>query len=169
MDRPFSCKSVLDRFQSAVINNPSVVDDHEPVAQILDIAEIMSRQQHRRALLPVHLLDEGPDAHFDRYVQSNCRLVQIDDLGIMQQGGGKIRTHALAKGELTCRQMHKLIHSEQFGERFQITFEGACGHLIDVLQQIQGFPDRNIPPQLCALAEYRSNALRVRHPLLVRI
>ena len=62
-----------------------MVDEHHPLAEHGDVGHIVRRQQHRHAALAVDPQQEVADVLLGDDVQANRRLVQVEDVGVVQQ------------------------------------------------------------------------------------
>ena len=76
-------------------NDPSVVDDHDVVGQLVGLLEVLGRQQHGDALAE-QFADGLPDPLPRRRVQPGRRLVQEQDRGTGHQGAGQVQPPAHA-------------------------------------------------------------------------
>ena len=88
---------------AAVKDDVAMVDDHGPLAEHLDVAGIVGGQKDGDLLLLVHLQDKVADALLDDDVEADGGLVEEEDLGPVEQGGGDLAAHALAQGQFTHR------------------------------------------------------------------
>src|SRR6478735_9038227 len=60
----------------------AVADDADPVARLLDLGQDVTRQEDRPALC-LRLADEVVERLLDEWVESRCRLVEDEQLGLM--------------------------------------------------------------------------------------
>ena len=73
-----------------------MVDDHDAAAELLDIVEIVSSEQHRGAEFTIDGAQKLADVILGYHVEADGRLIQKKQRGIMKQRGGEIAAHALA-------------------------------------------------------------------------
>ena len=93
------------------------------------------------------------DLVFGDHVEADGRLVEEQQRRIVQQRGGDIAAHAFAEGELAHRGVQVVADVQDVIEVFHARVEIALGDVVDSPQQFEGFDDRDVPPQLGALAE----------------
>lgn len=128
----------------------------------------MRGQQHSHAALAIDFGQELADALFGNHIQANRRLVEKQDRWIVQQCGGKIGAHALAKRKLAHRRRKKRPQIEQGGELSHILAKAVGRDAVDVAQQLERFDRRQIPPELRALAKHHADIAHMVDPLAVR-
>ena len=84
-----------------------MVHDRQPVAEVVGLLHVVGRQEDRLALLP-EPLDEVPQRPPGGRVETGRRLVEEDDLGVVDQGEGDRQALALAARQLpglsACRR-----------------------------------------------------------------
>jgi len=144
---------LLEHFDRAVVDERSVVDEHDAPAEALDVGEIVRREDDRRAALTVDLGDELANRLFGHDVQADRRLVQIDDDGVVHHGGGEVAAHALAQRKLPHRRVQKVAQFEQRGEGVEVAAVALGRHGVDRAEQLERFDERQIPVELAALPE----------------
>ena len=76
----------------------------------------MRGQEHGRALGAVDLLQEFADALLGNHVQADGGLVKEEQRRIVQERGGQVAAHALAKRKLAHRGVQILADVQDFGE-----------------------------------------------------
>ena len=81
----------------AVEEQHSAVDDHHPPAQSLDVGHVVAGEEHGGAVAPVVFGQEGANPALHGDVEADGRLVEKEDLGFVQEGGGDFAFHALAQ------------------------------------------------------------------------
>ena len=96
-DLPPSAKAIQQVGQPAVKEQPSVVDDQDPVAEPFDILEVVRREDDGRAVFAVDVADELADALFGDHVQADGRLVEKQQRGLMEHGRAEVGAHPLAQ------------------------------------------------------------------------
>ena len=83
----------------------------------------------------------------------------------MQERGREVTPHALTQRELTHRHVEQRSEIEQFREPLEVRAVPPLLHAIDVPQQIERLPERQIPPQLRSLAEHGADPQREMLPV----
>ena len=77
-----------------------MVDDDDALAERLDVGQVVRRQEHRRALLPVDLLQELAHVRLGDDVEADGGLVQEEQGRPVEQGRREVAAHPLAQREL---------------------------------------------------------------------
>ena len=80
-------------------------------------------------------------------------LIQEEYLRAVEQGSGQIAAHTLSQAELPDRrvQQARQVHDvNQFSARAAVLIGR---HPVDLTQEVKGICDREVPPELCALAK----------------
>lgn len=95
--------------QRTVFDDFSLVDNDDPLAQLLNVAQIMGGQDNGGPPLLVDFLNELSDRVFRLHIQADGGLVQKQDLGRVEHGGHQVATHPLAQGELPHRGVDKTV------------------------------------------------------------
>ena len=156
------------KFRKApVVAQPAVVDEHQPAADLLDVVHVVRGEQEGRALAPVDLLDKVADAALGHDVQADRRLVQEDDLGIVQQGDGDVCAHLLPEGELAHGLVQEAAHLQNLDEQVDVALVRLHRDLVHAPVQAEGVGHGQIPVELRALAEHDADMLGVLLALLV--
>ena len=154
--------------ERAVGQQAALADDDDALGQRLDVVHVVGRQQHGHALLAVEPPHEVAHRELRRRIEPDGRLVEEQDRGIVQQGGGELRAHALAERELAHRLVEQRLEP-QHGHELVAPAAIARGlDAVDVGQQIEAVDHRQVPPELGALAEHHADARHVAHAVLVR-
>ncbi len=128
----------------------------------------MGGEQNGHAARPIELLEELAHAVLGDHVQTDGRLVQVQHLRIVQQGCRQIATHALAERELPHRCIQELVQPEQLAKEPEIGPVASLRNAVDVAEQIERIPQRQVPPQLGALAEHDADPLRYSRATAMR-
>ena len=129
------------------------VDDEDAPAEALDVGEIVRGQQHGRSPLAVDPGQEVADLGLAHHVEADGGLVQVDDVGVVQERRGQLPPHALAQGELAYGHVQERRQVEELGEGGHVPGVTGARDPIDRAQQVEGVAQREVPPQLRALAE----------------
>ena len=128
----------------------------------------MGRQNHGRASLAVDPGDELANRLFGDHVEPDRRLVEKDELGIVQHRGREIAPHPFAQRQLADRRAHEPFEIEEPGELGQVFPVAVPRNVVDRAQQLERLAQRQIPVQLAALSEHDADVLGVGLTLLVR-
>ncbi len=97
-----------------------MVEDQQPPAEPLDVAEVVRRQHHGHAALAVDLDEELAHALLGDDVEADRRLVEEEDLGVVQHRGDELAADALAERELAHRRLQERVELEQLAERARL-------------------------------------------------
>src|SRR5205809_4157809 len=106
----------LERVDVAVEDQPAAIDDQDPRAEPLDVREVMRGEEHGHAALAVRAQQELADPLPRDDVEPDGRLVEKEDLRVVEHRRGQLTADALAEGELTHRRPEKRIEIEQLPE-----------------------------------------------------
>ena len=90
-------EELLQLGEGAVRDDPSLVEDRDPVGELLGLVQVLRGEQHRRAL-PGELLDAVPHLDARLRVEPGGRLVQEDHRRIPDQAHGDVQAAAHASG-----------------------------------------------------------------------
>ena len=74
----------------------------------------------------VLLLDELADALLDDQVEADGGLVEVDDLRLVDQGGGQLGAHLLPERHVADRDVQQLLQFQRLGE---LVRAAACSGL----------------------------------------
>jgi hypothetical protein len=130
-----------------------MVDHDHPTAGGFDVAQVMRRQDDRRPVLAVDLAEEAADAILGDNVESDGRLVEVEELRAVDHRRGDVGPDALAEREQADWHIPELTQSEQVLEQGDIPVVRGVGDAIELLEQVEGFADGQVPPELGPLAE----------------
>ena len=123
----------------------------------------------RQAALAVQLADEAQDAAPRQDVQAERRLVQEQDLRLVQQASAEVGAHALAQAELAHQRAEDVVQAEQLAHQAEHALVARPRDVPDDALPLEARGDRMIPPQLGALAEDDADAADVAHPVAHRV
>ena len=107
---------LVQRGQGAVEDGGAVVDDDDPVAQRLDVLQVVRGEHQGGATLVVEGAQELPQPALGDDVETDGRLVEIEDLGVVEQRRGDVAAHPLSEAELPHRGVHQLTEVEQLDD-----------------------------------------------------
>ena len=82
---------------SARRTRAAVVDHHHPAAQLLDVVQVVGREQHGQCRSRVDPAQELAQPGLADHVEADRRLVEVEDLGVVQQRGRDVAAHPLAR------------------------------------------------------------------------
>ena len=88
------------------------------------------------------------DRVFGDHVQTDGRLVEEDHLGVVQQRGHQLAPHPLAQAELADGDRQQVGHAQPLAQVGQVGAVAGGAGAIDVMQQVEALPERQIPPEL---------------------
>jgi hypothetical protein len=72
----------------------------------------------------------------------------------VEQRRSQLSAHALAERELPDGRVEKRPQVEQLGEAVEVAPVPVDRHAVDVAKQLEGVAQRQVPPELDALAEH---------------
>ncbi len=158
-------KSLLDGLDRSVIDDAPIVDDDDALAQLFDVAQVVRGQHDGHALGDAFPFDEVADALLDDQVQADGRLVQIDDLWLVDQRRRQLGAHLLPQRHVADGDIEQLVELQRFRELIQHQAVLDRVDVIDSCDQVQRFDQGQVPPQLRALAEDHADVAGVIHAL----
>ena len=151
--------------EGPVVDRGAVVDDDHPPAQRLDVLEVVGGEQQGGAALGVEGAQELAQPALAHHVEADGGLVEVEDLRVVQQRGRDVAAHPLAEAELPHRGVEQVTEGEQLDELGQVgAVPGRVGP-VDLLEQVEGVAQRQVPPERGALAEDHADPAGQRDPV----
>ena len=141
-----------------------MVDHEQPVAEPLDVAEVVRRQEHRHAALTVDLDEEVAHALLRHDVEADRRLVEEEQLRLVQHRRRQLAADALSERELAYRRLQERVEIEYLAKALETRAIAPGRHAVDMAQELERVDQRQVPPQLHALSEHRADAFRELDP-----
>ncbi len=98
----------------------ALVEERDPVAQLLGLGHHVRRDEHGPAAVRDALAHEAPEIEGGQRIEAACRLVEEKDLGVADQAAGDGRTllhpgrevvHRHVGGVLQADEANQLVHS----------------------------------------------------------
>jgi hypothetical protein len=154
--------------RTAVEENATLVDDDDPLAEALDIVQIMGGEQHGGAIVAVDLLHEGAHPLLDDQIQPDGRLIKEEYRRLVEDRGGKVASHPLAETELPHRGLQEGLHIQQLDQHLPLTAEPLRLHPVHLANEVERLVQRQVPPELAALAEDDADVHRIGGAILPR-
>jgi hypothetical protein len=152
----------------AVVDEPAVAHQRDALGEPGDLGHVVRGEQHGPAAA-VHLVpQELPHLFLDHHVHPDRRLVEEDDLRVVDQRGGQVAPDSLPERQLAgpgVPELGQLKDRAELGEPGPVV---SVADPVDVAEDRQGLPGRQVPPQLGTLAEDGADAAGVRDPVAVR-
>ncbi len=142
------------------MHDPSVIDHHEAAAQPLDVGEIVRGEHQRRVAGVAEAREEAPHRLLAHHVEADRRLVEEQHLRAVQQRRRELAAHALTERELAHRRLDERVEVEQLAALREPRCVLGGGNAVDVAQQRERITERQIPPELRALAEHDADPAR---------
>ena len=108
----------------------AVVDHDHPVAQRLDVLQVVRGEQQRGAALGVERAEELAQPALADHVEPDGGLVEVDHLRVVEQGGGDVAAHPLAEAELAhraCRAGRRGRAARRSGRGSRGSAPAGCG------------------------------------------
>lgn len=94
-----SAELALKRIEVAIVEKLAVVDNHDTLAEHLDIFHIVGGEDDTGLAFLVDMFDEGADPFFGDDIETDGGFIEEEDVGVVEEGGAEVGTHALAEGE----------------------------------------------------------------------
>jgi hypothetical protein len=80
----------------------------------------MGGQQHRGTALTVDRLEELSDRSLADDIEADRRLIKVDHLRVMEQGGGQVAAHSLPQTKLADGRVEQVRQFEQADETVEV-------------------------------------------------
>ncbi len=155
--------------QRPVEGQAAAVDHEHSLAEPLDVAHVVRRQQQRGAKLCALGKEKVTQPLLADHVQSDGWLIEDKQPRAMDQGRGHLATHPFAKGKLAygdvqqvgkAQALHQLLGSGR-------GFRGR--HSMDRAQDAERVAQWQVPPQLAALPKHHPDLPSEQAPLRDRV
>ena len=128
-----------------------MVDDDHPAAERDDVRHVVARQQHGRAVAPVVVGDERPDAFLHRHVEPDRRLVEEQNLRSVEERADDLDLHPLAQRQVAHGLAHEVADVEQLDQLVAHRGEVRAVDAIDRAVELERVERRQVPLQLVAV------------------
>ena len=139
--------------ERAVEDRGAVVDHDDPVAQGLDVLEVVRGEHERGVPGRVERAQELAQPALADHVEADGRLVEEQDLRVVQQRGHDVPAHPLAEAELADRGVEEVAEVEELDVLGEVGAVPRGVGAVDLLQHRERVAQRQVPPQRGALAE----------------
>ena len=83
--------------QGAVLDDAALADDDESLAQLFHVVQVVRGEQHGSATAAIDVADEGPDRRLHLNIHADGRLVEEQDVGLVQHGASQLAPHTLTQ------------------------------------------------------------------------
>ena len=151
-----------------VVDDLTVVDDDGPLGDVLDVRDVVGREEDRRALLLVEAHEQLAEALLGDEVEPDRRLVEEQDLRVVEQARGELAAHPLAEREVPHRLVEEVGGVEQLAELGDAPVLGVAVEPVDRGQHPVRLAGRQLEPQQRPLAEQRADPAGQAPPFLPR-
>ena len=141
-----------------VVDDRAVVDDDGPLGDVLDVGDVVRRQEDRGALLLVEPDQQLAEALLGQQVEADGRLVEEQDLGLVQQARGQLAAHPLAERQVAHRLVEQVGGVEQLAQLGDAALLGGAVEPVDGGQHPVRLARRQLEPQQRPLPEQRADA-----------
>ena len=125
-------KAIHHVAEAAIEEDRAVINDNDPLAQLLDVGHVMAGEQDRRLLLRIVLPQELADDLLRNDVQADGRLVQKEDFRLVQQRRDQLHLRALAQRKFAHADIELVAHGEQFAHFSDGALQRGGGDAIDL-------------------------------------
>jgi hypothetical protein len=141
-----------------VVDDGAVVDDDHAPGDVLDVGHVVRGQEHGGAAFLVDPDQELPEALLAEQVEADGRLVEEEDLRLVEHAGGQLAAHPLAEGERADRHVEEVVGLEQVGEVVGAALELAVVEAVDGAEHAERLAGGELEPELRPLAEEGADA-----------
>src|SRR5690348_1674461 len=152
---------LLEEIERAVIEEAAVVDDHDAAAKFFNVVEIVRGEQHGGLEFAIDGAEEFANLIFGDDVEADGGLVEKKQRRIVEERGGEVAAHAFAERKFAHGRGEIVLDSEDLVELFHALAEIALGDFVNAAEELEGFDDGDIPPELSALAEDDAHGFNV--------
>ena len=151
-----------------VVDHLAVVDHHRSLRDVLDVGHVVAGEEDRGALLLVEPHEQLAEPLLGHEVEPDGRLVEEQDLRVVQQARGQLAAHALAQREVAHGLVHEVGGAEQLAQLVDAPALGRAVEPVDRREHPVRLAGRQLEPEQRPLAEQRADPLREPLPLLPR-
>jgi hypothetical protein len=137
---PLPAEAALDGLDLPVEDDLAVVNDEQAGAQPLHVGEVVGGEEDRDLPVAVDLGQKLTDAGLGHDVEADRGLVEVEDLGVVQEGSRQLAPHPLAEGELSHRGVEEGPEIEELYEDGQVLAVARGRHAVDVAQEVERVP-----------------------------
>ena len=137
--------AVHQLLQRSVIDERAFVEHQHPLAELLNVCEVVGGQDDRGLMLPADGANELANGVLALDVKTDRRLVQVDDAGTVQEGRRQLAAHALAEAQGPHRLAHELVQPKKVGQLAQPHLVFRLAQAVDLAQQRKGIDGREVP------------------------
>ncbi len=159
----------LEIMEAAVEHDGTVVDDDDPVADFLDVADVVGSEEDRGVFRPVDRVDNVPEIGFGNHVEPDGRFVEKQDFWAVDEARDEFRPHSLPEGQLPYGNMEQISHLERFEEIIKALAELFVRDIVHLAEELVGVDGREVVVEFGNLAEYRSDQVRELAPIAQRV
>ena len=146
--------------QIAVEDQRPVVDHDHPATERLDVLEVVGGEQQRGAPLGVERSQELPQPALAHHVEADRRLVEVEDLGVVEQRRRDVAAHPLSEAQLAHRGVEQVAQRQQLHELLEVPAVARVGMRYTFCSSFEGVPQRQVPPERGALTEHHADPAR---------
>ncbi len=139
--------------ERAVVEDGAAIDDHDAATKFFDVVEIVRGEKNRSFVALVDGAEELANVVLSDNVEADGGLIEKKDGWIVEQCGGEIAAHALAKRKFANGNVEQILEPEDLVEEFHAFVVVALRDIVDAAQKFEGFDGRDVPPELRPLAE----------------
>ncbi len=151
-----------------VVDDLAVVDDDGPLGDVLDVGDVVRGEEDGGALLLVEAHEQLAEALLGHQVEPDGRLVEEQDLGVVQQARGELAAHPLAERQVAHRLVEQVGGVEQLAELGDAPLLGRAVEPVDRGEHPVRLARRQLEPQQRPLPEQRADPPGEPPPVLPR-
>jgi hypothetical protein len=124
----------------ALADDAALVDDRDPVGELVGLLEVLGGQEDRRPVAGAQLADAVPDQHPGRRVQAGGRLVQEQHPGPVQQGRGEVQAALHAARVGLDAAVDRLVQADQLGHLADLLGQDRAAQPVQASLQAEQLP-----------------------------
>jgi hypothetical protein len=146
----------LELVRAAEGEDPAVVDDRDPVAELVGLLHVVGREKDRPAGdrgLPRE--DQLADGASGGHVQAERRLVEEEDPRVVEQAAGEVHPLTLAGGQGADVLLALLLHPDRVDQLVDPAPAVACRQSVELAEHPELLADGQDPvPRLLAARDH---------------
>lgn len=137
---------------------PALADQQDPAAELLHVVDVVGGNQHAQPLLRRQIMQHVAEDALALDVQPQGRLVQNQQLRLIEERTEQLRPQALAQRERRHALVQKVLAAEDVRITCQILLKGPLWNAVDTLEQPRGIHDRQVINQVRLAAQIDADA-----------
>src|SRR5205085_11844814 len=115
---------------------------------VLDVGDVVAREEHRRRPLLVEADEEFAEALLAEQIEADGRLVEKENVGLVEQTGREFATHALAERQAAHGLREQVYGFEQLAEFADAARQLRVVDVVDRREHPERLERRQLKPEL---------------------